>query len=215
MICESLTNCCTWRQSVFQKRTFYLGKMKMITITDVSFRNESTFRRQKGRMTFLAGLDSFGKNGTEVHLIEAETSVLSDGVEESMRLRVVLADAQDVSLRTDWECHAVRFMRNVWMVDCNSLSVHLRDVTFTKCSDKRLSIDLSALRQMVWLTPDGELREEIGSVQSDMMRWIETSCMVADCLIKRMPSDRLCECLRSYWLDLLPTEESVLFKMKK
>ena len=63
-------------------------------------------------------------------------------------------------LRTDWEYHTARFMRNVWMIDCNSLNDHLRNPTFTKCSDKRLSIDLAALRQMVWLTPDGELREK-------------------------------------------------------
>ena len=31
--------------------------------------------------------------------------------------------------------------------------------TLTKCSDKRLNIDLAALRQVVWLTPDGELRD--------------------------------------------------------
>ena len=57
-------------------------------------------------------------------------------------------------------------MRNVWMIDCNSLNDHLHNPTFTKCSDKRLSFDLAALRQMVWLTPDGELREKIGSDQA-------------------------------------------------
>ena len=77
-----------------------------------------------------------------------------------MRLRAALADAHGVFLRTDWENHTARFMRNVWMIDCNSLNDHLRNPTFTKCSDKRLSIDLAALRQMVWLTPDGELREK-------------------------------------------------------
>ena len=103
--------------------------------------------------------------------------MLSDAVEESMRLRAALADAHGVFLRTDWEYHTARFMRNVWMIDCNSLNDHLRNPTFTKCSDKRLSIYLAALRQMVWLTPDGELREEIGSDQPDMVRWIDTSCM--------------------------------------
>ena len=106
-------------------------------------------------------------------------------------------------------------MRNVWMIDCNSLNDHLRNATFTKCSDKRLSIDLAALRQMIWLTPDGELREDIGPDQPDMVRWIDTSCMVADCLTKRMRSDRLSECLRSCWHDLNPTDESVLCKMRK
>ena len=147
--------------------------------------------------------------------LQAETYALTDGVEESMRLRAALADAHGVFLRTDWEYHTAHFMRNVWMVDCNSLNDHLRNPTFTKCSDKRLSIDLAALRQMVWLTPDGELREEIGSDQPDMVRWVDTSCKVADCLTKRMRSDRLSECLRTCWLDLIPTDESVLCKMKK
>ena len=185
---------------------------------------------KKGRMTFLTGPDSFEKKSMGVHLIgysstiigrvcrstlQAETYALSDGVEESMRLRAALADAHGVFLRTDWEYHTARFMRNVWMIDCNSLNDHLRNATFTKCSDKRLSIDLAALRQMIWLTPDGELREDIGSDQPDMVRWIDTSCMVAHCLTKRMRSDRLSECLRSCWLDLVSTDESVLCKMKK
>ena len=48
-----------------------------------------------------------------------------------------------------------------------------------------------------------------------MVRWIDTGCMVADCLSKRMRSDRLSGCLRWCWLDLSPTDESVLCKMKK
>ena len=202
--------------------------MEMLTITDASFRNVSNFRSRKGRMTFLTGPDS--KNGMGVHLIgysltiidresrstlQAETYALSDGVEESMRLRAALADAHGVFLRTDWEYHTARFMRNVWMIDCNSLNDHLRNPTSTKCSDKRLSIDLAALRQMVLLTPDGKITRKIGSDQPDMVRWIDTSCMVADCHTKRMRSDRLSGSLRSCWLDLIPTDESVLCKMKK
>ena len=127
-------------------------------------------------MTFLTGPGSFDKNGMGVHLIgysstiigrvcrstlQAETYALSDGVEESMRLRAALADAHGVFLRTDWEYHTARFMRNVWMIDCSSLNDDLRNPTFTRCSDKRLSIDLAALRQMVWLTPDGEFIDVI------------------------------------------------------
>ena len=214
----------------FKSGLFTWNKMEMLTIIDASFGNESNFPSQKGRMTLLTGLESFDKNGMGVRLIgcsstitgtvcrsilQAETYALSDGVEESMRLRAALADADGVFLRTDWEYLTARFMRNVWMTDCNSLNDHLRNPTFTKCSDKRLGIDVAALRQMVWLTPDGELPEKIGLDQPDMVRWIDTSCMVADCLTKRMRSDRLSECLRSCWLDLIPTDESVLCKMKK
>ena len=67
-------------------------------------------------MTFLTGPDSFDKNSMGVHLIrysstiigrgcrstlQAETYALSDGVEESMRLRAALADAHGVFLHTD------------------------------------------------------------------------------------------------------------------
>ena len=46
-----------------------------------------------------------------------------------MRLLAALADAHGVFLRTDWEYHTARFMRNVWMIDCNSLNDHLRNPT--------------------------------------------------------------------------------------
>ena len=57
---------------------------------------------------------------------------------ESKSLRDALAGAHGVFLRTDWEYHTARVMRNVWMIDCNSLNDHLRNPTFTKCRDKRL-----------------------------------------------------------------------------
>ena len=75
-------------------------------------------------MTFLTGPDSFEKKGMGVHLIgysstiigrvcrstlQAETYALSDGVEESMRLRAALGDAHGVFLRTDWEYHTAPF----------------------------------------------------------------------------------------------------------
>ena len=47
----------------FKSGLFIWNKMEMLTITDASFGNESNFRSQEGRMTFLAGPDSFDKNG--------------------------------------------------------------------------------------------------------------------------------------------------------
>ena len=105
----------------FKSELFTWNKMEMLTITDASFGNESNFRSQKVRMTFLTGPDSFDKNGMGVHPIgysstiigrvcrstlQEETYALSDGVEESMRLCAALADAHGVFLRTDWEYHA-------------------------------------------------------------------------------------------------------------
>ena len=144
----------------FKSGLFSWNKMEMLTITDASSGNESNFRNQKGRMTFLTGPDSFDKNGMGVHLIgysstitgrvcrstlQAETYAFSDGVEKSMRLRAALADANGVFFRTNWEYHTAFFKCNVWMIDCNSFNDNYRNRTFTKFSDKRLSIDLAAL----------------------------------------------------------------------
>ena len=88
--------------------------------------------KKKERMTFLTGPDSFGKKrygGASDWLflddqikcvrsiLQAETYALSDGVEKFVRLRAALAETHGVFLRTNWECHTVRFMRNVWMID--------------------------------------------------------------------------------------------------
>ena len=54
----------------FKSGLFNWNKMEMLTVTDASFGNESNFRSQKGRMTFLTGPDSFDKNGMGVHLVE-------------------------------------------------------------------------------------------------------------------------------------------------
>ena len=82
--------------------------MEMLTITDASFGNESNFRSQEGRMTFsldlirltktvwgciLIGYSSTITGRVCLSTLQAETYALSDGVEESMRLRAALADA--------------------------------------------------------------------------------------------------------------------------
>ena len=127
------------------------NKMEMLTITDASFGNESNFRSQKGLMTFSLDLIRLTKNGVGMHLIghssnDHRQSVCvcvgslckphSDGAEESMRLRAALGDAHVVFLRTDWECHIARFMRNVWMIDCNSLNDHLHDPTLRNAATR-------------------------------------------------------------------------------
>ena len=55
-----------------------------------------------------------------------------------------------------------------------------------------------------------------GAIALCLRLYLAQHCsMVADCLTKRMRSDRLSGCLRSCWLDLIPTDVSVLCKMKK
>jgi hypothetical protein len=68
-------------------------------------------------------------------------------------------------------------------------------LTFSKCSDKRLSIDLAALRQMLWMTPGQSHRDELTPDGSDVVRWIDASCTLADCFTKQVKTDRLWEAI--------------------
>jgi hypothetical protein len=114
-----------------------------------------------------------------------------------------------------WEQTAAYLLRNVWMVDCQSFSDHLTSHTFSKCADKRLSIDLAALRQALWMTPDQALRDELTPEWSDVVRWIGKSRMLAYCPTKPMRADRLWEAITNGMIDLRPTDASLLIKMKK
>ncbi len=58
---------------------------------------------------------------------------------------------------------------------------------------------------MTRLTPDG----------SDVVGWIDTSCMLADCLTKHMRAKRLWEAIDSGMIDLRPTDASLLLQMMK
>ncbi len=84
-------------------------------------------------------------------------------------------------------------------------------LSFTRCSDKRLSIDLAALRHVIWLDGLGALRDEIGDGQPDSVCWIDTSAMLADCLTKLMASTRLDDTMSTRILDLSATDESNYF----
>ncbi len=97
-------------------------------------------------------------------------------------------------------------MWNVWMVDCHSSPDHLTNPTFSKPSDKRLSIDLAALRQMLWMTPDQTLRSYLTPEGSDVVRWIDASCLSANCLTTQMKTDRLWEAIDDGMVELRPTD---------
>lgn len=49
-------------------------------------------------------------------------------------------------------------LQTVWLVHFQSLADHVQDPGFSKCSDSRLGIELTALRELLWQMPDGALR---------------------------------------------------------
>ena len=79
--------------------------------------------------------------------------------------------------------------------------------------NKRLAIDLMALRQLVW-ERNGERTQYVDHDYGDYPRWIDTSTMIADPLTKVMNSDRLDTTLSTGLFDLQPTPESLMIKEK-
>ena len=201
-------NCINWAEPI-----------SVITITDASFANEEDIvegrlaphRSQRGRLHFLSNRQ-FADGGMEApaHLIgfgstlikrvcratlQAETYALQHGVEEGYRLRAILAEMHG---NADHES----FCAHLWLSDCQSLVQHLTSHVGTKVQDKRLSIEMEALRQSL------ESPHEI-------LRWIDTSAMLADALTKAMKPDLLLGCLACCRINLTPAEWSVADKQKK
>ena len=105
-------------------------------------------------------------------------------------------------------------MKHTWLTDCCSLRDHLLNPTFARCSDKRLSIDMAAMRQLIWLDDNDEPRDSLDESCSDMLRWIDTTAMIADCLTKAMKPGRLIDALQGH-LDLRATPEGELVKLRR
>ena len=147
--------------------------------------------------------------------MQAETHGLLGGTEEGCRIRAIIADMKgELDLR-DWEGSSSQTMQHLWMSDCEDLVSHLHNPVTKSVADKRLSIDLVGLRQLIWENQDGSVKDELTKEQPDRVIWIDTSAMIVDCMTKRMKPDLLIKFLNSGILDIRATEESVLLKMKK
>ena len=108
-------------------------------------------------------------------------------------------------------------MRHLWLSDCESLVSHLKNPKNERLENVRLSIDLQGLKQMLWEKADGTNLDELlpDDIAENAIRWIDTSCMVVDCLTKRNKLDVMLELMKNGRLNLRPTPESVLLKMRK
>ena len=187
--------------------------MVVLSISDASFQQESIIvdgeveegRSQQGYLVCLApnGISNLTDayihpiswSSTHIHRIcrstlMAETFALNRAVEAGTRLRAAIVDMYgDLDLRR-WEESAAKRMGHCWFTDCDSLYEHLMSHRTNSIDNKRLAIDLKALRQLVW-ERNGERTLEVDSSSGDYPRWIDTSVMLADPLTKTMDSERL------------------------
>ena len=70
---------------------------------------------------------------------------------------------------------------------------------------------------MLWERAGGTNLDELmpEDIAENAVRWIDTSCMVVDSLIKKMKTDILLSTMTSGRLSLRPTPESQLLKLRK
>ena len=131
----------------------------------------------------------------------AEAFAVRNATEQGARVRAAIVDARGLMDRRDWEEPAAQHMSHVWLTDCDSLYEHLISSKMTQVANKRLAIDLKALRQQVW-ERSGDRTDVVDSPSRHYPRWIDTSTMIADPLTKTMPATRFEDTLMTYLLDM-------------
>ena len=206
------------------------------SISDASFCNEKIVidgvveddRSQQGYLICLAPagivnmmqavIHPLGWSSTHIHRIcrstlMAETFALNKAIEAGTRLRAAIVDMKGLLDIRNWEESAALAMGHCWMTDCESLYEHLMSQRLNTIENKRLAIDLKALRQFIW-ERSGDRTLEVDCSCGDYPRWIDTSVMLADPLTKNMKPDRLVECMMTGKFDLRPTAESLMIKEK-
>jgi hypothetical protein len=141
----------------------------------------------------------------------AETFALIKGTEAGARIRAAVVDMKGLLDMRNWEESSAQAMGHVWMTDCESLYQHLMSHRLNAIENKRLAIDLMALRQQIW-ERNGERTLEVDHSCGDYPRWIDTSVMLADPLTKAMNSERLDHTMMTGRYDMRPTAESLMIK---
>ena len=137
----------------------------------------------------------------------SHSGAMIQGTEAGCRIRAAIVDMKGKLDFRNWEESACKTMGHIWLTDCESLYEHLASPRLNAIANKRLAIDLMALRQQIW-ERDGERTFEVDHSSGDYPRWIDTSVMLADPLTKAMNSDAMGKVMMTGVFDMKPTEES-------
>ena len=171
------------------------------------------YRSQSGRMLFLAPGNYMTKMSSAGYLIswqstvikrvskstlQAETLSLQLGAAEADRLRAVIHGLycdMGKGQAEEWMIEAQDRTRAAWFTDCFSLWSHLMNPAAGSVADKRLAIDLCALRQELWRGSGQHVGDPLGSDRppdeaSTTVTWTTTDRMLADGLTKKLLYDR-------------------------
>ena len=214
----------------------------VVTITDASFAqetvietdgNEKPHRTQKAYMILLCSPDILDNDSAGCHIwawrsltdkrvcratLQGEAHGMLSGTEMGDRLRAIIADCcGQIGDMRNWQEDSAKFMRHIWMSDCESLVSHLKNPKNERLENVRLSIDIQGLKTMLWEKADGTPLDDLmpEATCENAVRWIDTRCMIVDCLTKRMDPKVLVRLMRTGTVNLQPTVESELAKLRK
>ena len=214
----------------------------IVTVTDASFAQETIVeangktkphRTQKAFMILLVDPSIVHNPTAGCHIwswrsltdkrvcratLQGEAHGLLSGTEAGDRLRAIIADLRGKlpDMKT-WYQDSAKIMRHMWLSDCESLVSHMKNPKNERLENVRLSIDIQGLKSMLWETSDGIDLDELlpENIAENSIRWIDTSCMLVDALTKRMRSEQVIATMQGGVLDLTPTPESQLLKLRK
>ena len=186
----------------FRPMTDYrMSETAIVAVHDASFSNEAGMKSQQGYMLFLAQKSCFAGGG-EMHFLDwssstikrvvrstlaAESAAASKCFDRAVYMRVIVAEALRGPAVRSWRWQDLcREVPMIFVSDCRSMVEHIRK-TGAATDEKRVAMDLADLRA--------------GVDAGDLVVWMPTRKMVADCLTKHLTLDEETQSIR----DLLRT----------
>ena len=188
----------------YKNDPFNFQELGVLTASHASFAGEPGSKSQQGRIHFLVPahqpLDpkccdydvmivSFSSITIERvcrATLQAETYAVRNAQEAGDRVRAVLAELYGYGT-TGPDVHDAsrRAIPHVMLSGCRSLVANLNTEVPSRVRDRRLQIELDAIRQSIF---DGDRRRtaEVYKKRGDRVDWVATAIQIADCLTKSM-----------------------------
>ena len=199
----------------------------VLSVSDASFTNEPGMKSQQGRCHFLCPWKELKNVGqTKFHVLpvsfssttikrvcratlQAEAYSMQASQETGDRIRALLVEmlGEIPENMKGWEQISREKKPQLNMSDCLSLVSHLNAEILTKCQDRRLEVEMRAIRQSLRDEIDDQLTSVKYPAGGDHLIWIHTSTVIADCLTKRMKPDLLLRVLQTneYCVQITPS----------
>ena len=190
----------------YKNGPFSFQELGVLTASDASFAGDAASKSQQGRIHLLVPayqlLDPIAKccdydvmamsfSSTTIKSIcratlHAETYALQNVQEAGDRVRALLAKLYGYGATgAHWHDASRRAIPHVMLSDCRSLVANLNTEVPARVQDKRLQIELDAIRQSLF-DGDGRRTAQVYPKAGDRVDWVATATKIADCLTKSM-----------------------------